>query len=89
VKVEIRRSVNRRRQVVVGEVMVGEIQLVRPELVWRDYNGTLRAGVRWLPVGVDPQIDGPFTPEDAALLLLALNGYDERKAIKALYGRVA
>jgi hypothetical protein len=38
---------------------------------------------------VDPQIDGPLTPADAALLLLALNGYDDKKAIKAMYHHTA
>jgi len=84
VKVEIQRPRNRRRAVLVKGVVVWEI-----ELVWRDFKGTLRAGVRWLPVGVDPQIDGPHTPEGAALLLLALEGYDQEKAIRAHFIKVA
>jgi hypothetical protein len=34
-------------------------------------------------------VDGPLTPEDAALLPLALSGYDEKKAIKAIYHNTA
>lgn len=78
----------RRRKVRVKGKVVGLIEHVTPTHLWRDYTDTLRSSVRWLPVGVDPHIPGPHTPTDAALLL-ALEGNDARKSIKALYGKAA
>lgn len=63
---------------------VGTIEQVTPTTPWEAYDGTKRIGVRWMPTGVDPSVPGPQTPAEAALLLLALEGYDATAAIKAL-----
>lgn len=80
-----------RRAVTVDGAHVGHIRFHRltERDWWYDYHGRLHCGVRWLPEGVAPTIDGPFTPADAALLLLALHDYDRAAAIRALYGIAA
>ena len=93
VNVEIVKVVDGRRRVSVDGVFVGEIECVHlgHDLrdCWNDYRGTLRSGNRWLPTGVTRRSAGR-TPSDAALLLLALEGYDRVAAIEVLYpkGRV-
>ena len=87
--VAIRPSGNGRRAVTVDGAHVGHIRIhwLDDQALWRDYSGGYRRGCRWLPEGVDPGIEGPHTPTDAALLLLALHDYDRLTAIEALYGK--
>lgn len=63
---------------------VGTIGQVSPETPWADFTGAKRIGTRWMPTDLDPTIPGPATPAEAALLLLAMQGYDQTAAVKAL-----
>ena len=91
VRVEIVPSGPGRRAVAVDGEVVGTVRCVPASeaKTWHDYKGTFRSGCRWLPVGVDPRVEGPQTHADAALLLLALLDYDREAAIRALYGSAA
>lgn len=48
-------------------------------------DGQAHVGTRWLPKGIDVNLTpGPVTKSEAALLLLALEGFDPAAAVKSL-----
>jgi hypothetical protein len=65
---------------------VGIIRAIEAPGAFVGYDGHQHTGARWVPVGwdVDPDVEGPVTMQDAALLLLALTGHDHAQAATAL-----
>jgi hypothetical protein len=70
--------------VVVNGKVAGTIAEVTASAPFEGFDGETHVGTRWLPEGVRTDVMGPVTRTEAALLLLALGGYDEDESMKAL-----
>lgn len=76
--------------VIANGQQVARVAVVKAPGPFVGFDGQTHTGERWLPEGVDPSIEGPVTRNDAALLALALAGFDHAAAAKALgYGVAA
>jgi hypothetical protein len=68
----------------VGSTFVGTIGITEEPGEFTGFDGHVHTGHRWLPHGCPKGIDGPVTRQEAALLALALAGYDGAESAKAL-----
>lgn len=70
-------------EVKVGRKSVGIIGMVEAP-PFEGFDGKMHMGQRWLPEGLPSDLPGPITQSEAALLLLALEGFDAEQAIARL-----
>lgn len=70
--------------VVADGKAIGAIAQVTAESAYEHLSGEKRIGARWLPEGLPADLMGPTTKQEAALLLIALEGLDPAAAVKSL-----
>lgn len=71
--------------VVVNNRPVGTVALVEAPGPFTGFDGQTHVGKRWLPsTVVNLDVDGPVTRMEAALMLLAMEGFDHTEAVEAL-----